>query len=129
MHHNILISLASNFEQEANLALARQELGKMLEPLRYSEAIWTEPVNAQRPDLYLNQLLLAHTDLSVQHLQIALKSMERDMGRTNDDRQQGIVRIDLDLMSYDDERYHLRDWERPYMKKLLQKFGSFRVSL
>lgn len=128
MPHNILISLASNYEQESNLALARLKLGKLLEPISYSEAIWTEPVNVQRPDLYFNQLLHAQTNLSVQDLQIGLKGIECDMGRNSDDRRQGIVRIDLDLMLYDEERYHLRDWERTYMKKLLQKFGSFRVS-
>lgn len=41
------------------------------------------------------------------------------MGRTQEDRTAGIVRIDLDLLQYDNDRYHLRDWERDYIKKLL----------
>ena len=40
------------------------------------------------------------------------------MGRTAEDRRLGIVRIDLDLLQYDDTRFHLRDWERPYVKLL-----------
>jgi len=49
----------------------------------------------------------------------ALKQTEIRMGRTNEDRRQGIVRIDLDLMRYDDQRHHVKDWERDYIKKLL----------
>ncbi len=29
------------------------------------------------------------------------------------------VTIDLDLMLYDDERYHLRDWPHPYIQQLI----------
>ena len=29
------------------------------------------------------------------------------------------VTIDLDLMQYDSQRYHLKDWSRPYIQLLL----------
>ena len=35
-------------------------------------------------------------------------------------RRHGIVPIDLDLLLYDDERFHLQDWERSYIKDLLK---------
>jgi 2-amino-4-hydroxy-6-hydroxymethyldihydropteridine diphosphokinase len=69
--------------------------------------------------MYLNQLVYATTALEVEELIEALKAIERQMGRTAEDRRQGIVRIDLDLMQYNDERHHLRDWERPYIKALV----------
>ena len=121
MRHQTLISLASNCDQEAHLAEARSRLDRVLEDTRYTEAIWTEPVGSRRSDLYLNQLLRASTTLDVQQLQSMLKAIETQMGRSIEERQQGIVRIDIDLLQYDDERYHLRDWERPYIKKLLRK--------
>ena len=70
---------------------------------------------------YLNQLAYAHTELECDKLEQALKAMEREMGRTDADRRQGIVRIDLDLMKYDDTRHHTQDWERPYITELLRQ--------
>ena len=69
--------------------------------------------------MYLNQLVYATTSLNVDELQSALKDIELRLGRTAEDRQKGIVRIDLDLLLYNDQRYHLRDWDRPYIKALL----------
>ena len=71
--------------------------------------------------MYLNQLVYATTSLSVDELQSALKNIELCLGRTTEDRQKGIVRIDLDLLQYGDQRYHLRDWDRPYIKALLRE--------
>lgn len=120
MLHQIIISIASNHEQKLHLSEARQLLGQLLTPQRYTDEIWTKPCGKPlKPDLYLNQLLYASTSLSVEELQNELKALERRMGRTAEDRQEGIVRIDLDLMEYDGRRYHQSDWERPYMRLLL----------
>jgi 2-amino-4-hydroxy-6-hydroxymethyldihydropteridine diphosphokinase len=116
--------LASNCDQKENLAEARQRLSKFLFDMDYTQELWTEPYTTNIPQkncaLYLNQLVYAQTSLSVEELQARLKQLELEMGRTQKDRQQGIVRIDLDLMRYDDCRYHEKDWERPYIKMLLR---------
>ena len=118
--HRCIISLAANCQQEENLARARECLGRILTDMSFTEELWTAPVGTvRRLDKYLNQLLYAETSLSVEELTSRLKEIEMLMGRTDDDRRQGIVRIDLDLMQYDKERYHLRDWERPYIQSLL----------
>ena len=124
--HPCILSLAANCEQEKNLAEARRRLSQILFSPSYTEAIWTEPyhlpTNTHHPSPntqpYLNQLVYAETPLSVENLEARLKSIELSMGRTAEDRQRGIVRIDLDLMQYDDQRYHLRDWDRPYIQQL-----------
>ena len=126
--HKIIISLASNCDQEANIAEARRRLDDIITPRRYTDAIWTEPIRSTRPDLYLNQLVEADTALSADDLEAALKRIEADMGRTAEDRREGLVRIDLDLLLFDRRRYHERDWERPYVKKLLRMFGRFNFS-
>ena len=142
MHHCI-ISLAANCNQEENLAEARCRLGKILFSPSYTEAIWTEPFVSKKgnhsspldlqllategtqdlsphTNLYLNQLVYAETELGVGELEAELKAIELSMGRTTKDRHLGIVRIDLDLLQYDSTRYHLRDWERPYIRQLLR---------
>jgi len=132
--HNCIISLAANCQQEENLTEARQRLCQILFSPSYTEAIWTEPFGSgrgnhisplspldfQRDGLYLNQLVYAQTSFSAEQLIATLKEIECAMGRTQEDRQKGIVRIDLDLMQYDLDRYHLRDWDRPYIQALLR---------
>ena len=154
--HRVLISLASNDEQEKHLSEARQALAQVLHAPVYTPAIWTEPVtkqpNSQPPAspnpskgrglwsaaspppfgggrgeagglavcLYLNQLVEADTDLDASQLVQQLKQLELSLGRTPEMRSQGLVPIDLDLLQHDDQRYHLRDWQRPYVQQLLQ---------
>ena len=85
--HQIIISLASNSNQEANLQAARSQLTQLLTEVHFTSAIWTEPVNCIRKD-------------------------------HNED---GIVAIDLDLLQYDEEQHHLRDWSRSYVKDLMNE--------
>lgn len=117
--HKVLLSLAANRDQEKNLDEARQRLAQVLFSLTFSRELWTEPIGAKRPDPYLNQIARGETTLSVEQLQQWFKQTETDMGRTDQDRREGIVRIDLDLLQYDDKRFHLKDWERDYVKALL----------
>ena len=51
-----------------------------------------------------------------------LKQKELQFGRTDVKRRLGIVPIDLDILEYDGERRHLRDWQRPYVQQLITQF-------
>ncbi len=115
--HQVVISLASNEEQERNMQAARELLDALLTHVRYTEEIWTEPVNSHRREPYLNQLCQAQTQLGANLLGEVLKEMEHRLGRTHNE--EGIVVIDLDILQYDDQRMHLRDWDREYVKKLI----------
>jgi 2-amino-4-hydroxy-6-hydroxymethyldihydropteridine diphosphokinase len=118
--HKVLISLASNHEQEKNLCAARQALAQILSACVYTDAIWTEPVAGSPSQMkYLNQLVSAQTKLNADELTCFLKQIELQMGRTPQMRQKKIVPIDLDLLAYDGVRHHERDWQRSYVKQLL----------
>jgi len=126
MLHKVVISLASNYDQEQNLSEARHRLSQVLSSVSYTNELWTEPVKSvpsatSLNRLYLNQLAYAFTSWDCSRLEQEMKDMEIAMGRSQNDRKAGVVRIDLDLMQYDDERHHLRDWERPYIKVLLKQ--------
>lgn len=54
--HEVIISLASNENQEANLAKAREQLTQLMVEVHFTSAIWTEPVATSRKEPYLNQL-------------------------------------------------------------------------
>lgn len=117
--HQIIISLASNKDQEAHMAAAREQLVQLLTEAHFTSAIWTEPINSIRKEPYLNQLCQGTTALGEGLLCEVLKEMEKRLGRTHNE--DGIVTIDLDLLQYDGQRHHLRDWDRNYVKDLLKK--------
>ena len=117
--HQIIISLASNSNQEANLQAARTQLTQLLSEVHFTSAIWTEPVNCIRKEPYLNQLCRATTAFSMNLLNEVLKETEKRLGRTHNE--DGIVAIDLDLLQYDEERHHLREWSRSYVKDLMNE--------
>ena len=122
--HQVIISLASNENQEANLSKAREQLTQLLKEAYFTSAIWTIPID--HPPLtighgqskkYLNQLCRGTTAFGANLLSEVLKETEKRIGRTHNE--DGIVAIDLDLLQYDNQRYHLRDWDRNYVKDLL----------
>ena len=117
--HQIIISLASNEDQETHMAAAREQLVQLLTEARFTSAIWTEPINCSRKEPYLNQLCQGRTALGEGLLCEVLKETEKRLGRTRNE--DGIVAIDLDLLQYDDQRHHLRDWNRNYIKDLLNE--------
>ncbi|MBR2292591.1 MAG: 2-amino-4-hydroxy-6-hydroxymethyldihydropteridine diphosphokinase [Prevotella sp.] len=117
--HHIIISLASNEQPEAHLAKAREQLAVLLSDLHFTSELWTEPVNTIRKAPYLNQLCSATTSFGANLLNEVLKEIEKRLGRTHNE--EGIVTIDLDLMAYDGQRHHLRDWDRNYIKGLINE--------
>lgn len=139
--HDVIVSLASNMNQRENLQEARRRLQQILSDISYSQELWTEPVStsvsneghsvSEEADcsahhhLYLNQLAWARTWLTVEQLTQAFKQIEQEMGRTPELRKQYVVTIDLDLLEHDGLRYHLADWNRPYVTELLdgQRFA------
>ena len=117
--HNIIISLASNINQEANLEAARVQLTQLLSEVHFTSAIFTEPIGTLHREPYLNQLCRGTTAFGMNLLSEVLKETEKRLGRTHNE--DGIVTLDLDLMEYDGERFHIRDWERPYIKNLINE--------
>ena len=118
MHH-VIISMATNRFQKKNLSKARRCLREILSEVHFTAECWTEPVNTERKDTYLNQLAEGYTPLDEATLTQRLKSTELQFGRTDSKRRLGIVPIDLDILSFDNEKRHLRDWSRPYVQQLI----------
>ena len=120
MHH-VIISMATNRFQKKNLSKARRCLEEILSDIHFTAEYWTEPVNTNRKDTYLNQLAEGDTPLDEAELTERLKSTELQFGRTQAKRSLGIVPIDLDILLYDQEKRHIRDWDRPYVQLLIDE--------
>ncbi len=113
MTHHVIVAIGSNYHQAAHLHWVCQRLPLMLSNTRFSPVMWT-PDHHHSGRYYMNQLLSGTTMHSPDDLIAALKDIEVESRRTSEK-----VTLDLDLMLYDDVRYHLNDWPRPYIQQLI----------
>lgn len=96
----ITLAIGSNILQQKNIDEAQSRLRHLLPGIVFGEAVWTTPIGIQS-DRFLNLLAYADTPLSLDHLQEELKAIEREMGDSHENHQQGHVIIDLDVAEYD----------------------------
>ncbi len=113
MSHDVLIALGSNYHQAAHIHWASQRIATVIGNIRLSPVMWTAD-NHDDSRFYMNRLVSGTTALSPEQLVESLKEIEKESRRSSHH-----VTIDLDLMSYDGQRYHLRDWPRPYIQQLI----------
>lgn len=118
----VTLCLGSNLDAQRNIDAAKDLLRHTLSDIQFSSPLWTKPVGEKQTDrLYLNCLAEGHTDMDYPTLHNKLKNIEQRLGSTPSERQQGIVRIDIDILKLDWLRYHEDDWERDYVKRLLRE--------
>ena len=117
MKHEVIIALGSNYRQAAHIRWASERLAWLLDECRLSRVLWTADIKGSGK-WYMNRLVTGYTALAVDDLQQLLKKTEAETGRTKE-----AVTIDLDLLQYDDQRYHERDWQRPYVTRILNDCG------
>ena len=115
----VLISIGSNFEAQANVPEAIRLLSQLLADATVSGIITTSPYGEQYRDDFHNCLISGFTSLPLHVLENILKNTERRMGRTADSKTTGVVHIDLDILMYNGVKYHLDDWKRPYVLRLI----------
>lgn len=116
----IIISLGSNAGQEQHMRQARGLLSEAFPGIVFSPLLWTSPVGMPcGAAMFQNGLAVADTCLGAGEVQEKLKAMERLCGRRPGDKVQGVVVMDIDLLQYGEMRLHERDWQRPYVARLL----------
>lgn len=120
----IIISLGSNMLPEYHInqavCLLRQTFGELI----VTRQLWTEPVGMESSCKFLNMLVMASTAWSMQQVQEELKRIEVLCGRKPEDKAKGIVVVDADLLLYNDKRCHLNDWQRDYVKILMDELEA-----
>ena len=109
----VLISMGSNRQQSANMHWGTERLESLLTDCHVSRRLWTMDIK-NTGCWYMNQLIMGTTDMSYETLEKTLKDIEQKAHRTRQD-----VTLDLDIMLFGVERYHEKDWHRPYIQQLL----------
>lgn len=100
--HRAYVGLGTNLgERAANLQAAMERLRALGEVRRVSSLYETDPVGYRDQPSFLNMVAALRTALSPQHLLIACKVIERELGRVSTFRY-GPRLIDLDILLYDE---------------------------
>lgn len=103
---------------------ARAFLESAFPGIDFSPLLWTSPVGMPcGTAMFQNGLAVADTGMTADEVQGKFKEMERLCGRCPEDKAQGIVAMDIDLLQYGDLRLHERDWQRPYVARLMGMLG------
>ena len=78
MWNNVILCLGSNTDCEANLKSAASLLRAYFGSIRFSEAIYTEPIGLSDSGLFLNQVAVAGTNASLEEVRRAVKRWKND---------------------------------------------------
>lgn len=123
-NRKLIISIGSNFNQRENIDYAKKQLTTVLDgDTAFSEELWTMPVGIES-DKFINCVCVSSTSHTYTQIRNALKHIERKCGRTKKNDMSNRIPLDLDILMYGEEMHHSDDWDRDYIKKLLNDFGN-----
>lgn len=114
-----LLSIGTNEDRDRNLDLCHQLLEKQFLAITYSKTSMTVPYGNSYKSDFLNQLAFIYTDKEKDEVVSLLKSIEKEIGRSNGDKEKGIVKIDVDLIVWNEEVVKPTDISRSYVSDLL----------
>lgn len=118
--HRVIMALGSNSCQQECMAEALRLIGKIVNCRTRTRMVWTEPIGI-KSGMFLNCLLAGETMLGLDDLNCAVKNIEKQCGRTADAKISGRICMDIDILEYDGVRHHDDDWERAYIKQLMEE--------
>lgn len=117
-----LLSIGSNFHKESNIKQCCDKLELLFPGITFSEIIESEPVGNGYINAFHNLLALFTSNDEILHINARLKAIENELDRLPEDKSNGIVKIDLDLLTINNTVIKPEDFERKYIQQLLEKF-------
>ena len=115
--HSCVLCLGSNYNRHLHMEEARKALMELFPTIRFSEEMTTEAIGDKFLSPFSNQVAKLETFLTIEEIRSLLKKIEKDNGRLPEDKGQGIVKLDIDLLMYDDLTLKPNDMEKDYVVK------------
>lgn len=116
-----LICLGSNYDREIHMNAARKALSETFPNIRFGEELETEAIGEGFFSPFSNQLATFQTSLTTDEIRQRLKEIEQDNGRTPQEKSQGIVKIDIDILIHGSRILKPEDLKRDYIKQELER--------
>ena len=118
--HYILLALGSNTLGEHNIELAKAYLTAAFPKIQFSSSLINPAIGIVSPP-FINCLAQTYCCEQMADVLATLKNIETTMGSMPEERRKGIVKIDIDLLQFDETRHKRDDWERDYMQLLIKE--------
>ena len=115
--HQCLLCMGSNTNRYAQLSVAREALRATFPDIHFGEMMETEAVGSGFHSPFSNQLAKFSTTLSPDSVHDLFKELERRCGRIPEDKAQGVVKLDIDLLVFDNKILKPEDMEREYIRR------------
>ena len=91
-------------------------LSELFPNIRFSEEMTTEAIGDKFLSPFSNQIARMESSLSIEEIRTLLKRIEKENGRIPEDKAQGIVKLDIDLLMVDDRVLKPQDMEKDFVK-------------
>ncbi len=114
--HTCHISLGSNVSA-AYIRLARTYLEGLFPGILFGQEVYTLPVGLSNPAYFTNQTACFTTVLAPEEIRPVLKHLERRSGRSAAEVSREIIRLDVDLVKYDDRVLKAEEWRRLFLSE------------
>lgn len=99
-----IVMMGSNSQPKENLALAKEKINERYEITNVSSVLVTTPRGAKYKDMFHNQALVVLSDEDLANTIMFFKHLEKELGRTPESKNQGIVCIDIDVIFWNDRQ-------------------------
>lgn len=124
--HDILIAIGTNVIAD-RIRFVEVHLEQCFENVRFTQIIPTEPIGERfKGKQFFNAVMAGKTNLDKSEVEELLKLIEQLAGNTQDKRNMGVVEADIDLLMYDDVKLHEKDWQRSYIKELVERIKEMK---
>ncbi|MFA5683748.1 MAG: 2-amino-4-hydroxy-6-hydroxymethyldihydropteridine diphosphokinase [Lysobacteraceae bacterium] len=121
------LALGSNVDGEDRLTSALERMARIGQ-LHHVSAVLTGPDASGGPRPYRNQLVCLRSALTGDDLIAALKTIERQGGRSAERMAQGLCDLDIDLLARHDPQTGMQEWSEkplriPAVRRLAEQAG------
>lgn len=124
--HDILIAIGTNVIAD-RIRFVEVHLEQCFENVRFTHTIPTEPIGERfKGKQFFNAVMAGNTNMAMSEVEEQLKRIEQLAGNTQDKRNMGVVEADIDLLMYDDVKLHEKDWQRSYIKELVERIKEMK---
>lgn len=118
--HRVILALGTNINHVSNMNHAISCLQELLYDMICTRGLWTDPIGV-KSDRFLNILVSGNCRLGIIALHDAVKNIEHECGSDAKERKTGIIRMDIDILKYDERKEHTGDWNREYIRLLMKE--------
>lgn len=110
-----ILSLGSNTNKEKNMERAAEMLRAHFVFIQFSQSVYTEPIDCPLSTTFLNRVAVLYSEKNPEEIRSILKDIECRIGRRPEDKSQGRVPIDIDLLQWNDHVLKAGDLARKYV--------------